>query len=200
MKFKTLFIATLTVSVLAVSCSSVMLTSWKDPGTNTTISNVMVIALFEKLEFSKPFEENMVAYFTSKGLKASKSLDFMAPNQSLSDEELKAKVLASGADAVLVFTPRGADKTVNYTPPTYNGFYRGYYRGAYSVTPGYYTESTTYNVQANLYTVSDEKLIWTGDISATDPSSIEAATIDISKNIYADWVKNQVVVQQASGK
>jgi hypothetical protein len=83
---------------------------------------------------------------------------------------------------------------VNYTPPTYNGFYRGYYGGIYSVSPGYYSESTTYNVQANLYSVSEEKLIWTGDISTTDPGSIEAATYDISKEIYADWVRNQIVV------
>jgi hypothetical protein len=195
MKVKSLFIIALALIAVAVSsCTTVRLTSWKEPGTSATVSNVMIIALFERLEFTKPFEENMTSYFKSKGLKASKSLDFMAPNQSLTDEELKAKVLASGADAVLVFTPKGADKSVNYTPPTYNGFYRGYYGGIYSVSPGYYSESTTYNVQANLYSVSEEKLIWTGDISTTDPGSIEAATYDISKEIYADWVRNQIVV------
>jgi hypothetical protein len=63
----------------------------------------------------------------------------------------------------------------------------------YSVSPGYYSESTTYRVQANLYTTSDEKLIWTGDLSTTDPSSVETAALQIAQSIYDDWLKNGLV-------
>ena len=117
----------------------------------------------------------------------------MAPGQQYSNDELKQKVAGMQADAVLIFIPKAADKSVNYTPPTYTGYYRGWYGGMYSVSPGYYSESTTYRAQANLYTTSDEKLIWTGDLSTTDPSSVETAALQIAQSIYDDWLKNGLV-------
>lgn len=147
----------------------------------------------DKLEYSQAIEDAIKSYFTEKGLKCTRSLDFMAPNQQYSNEELKEKVVSLGADAVLIFVPKGQDKSVNYTPPTYSGYYRGWYGGMYSVSPGYYSESTTYNIQANLYTVADEKLLWTGDLSTTDPSSIQAAAYEVSRTIYNDWLKRGII-------
>jgi hypothetical protein len=68
------------------------------------------------------------------------------------------------------------------------------------VSPGYYSESSTYHIQANLYSVADEKLMWTGDLNTTDPGSVEAAVYEISKEIYQDWVKNQIIKPASSGK
>jgi hypothetical protein len=186
------------VVLLVSACTTVNLTSWKDPASTAQINEVVVLGLFDKLEVAKTMEENVTAYFTSHGLKAVKSLDFMAPGQQLSNEELKQKIESLNADAVLVFVPRSADKSVNYTPPTYSGYYRGWYGGAYSVSPGYYSESTTYHIQANLYTVKDEKLVWTGDLSTTDPSSIDAAASYIGQRIYDDWVRNNLVATSKS--
>jgi hypothetical protein len=105
-----------------------------------------------------------------------------------------------GADALIVFTPRGVDKSLNYTPSTYSGFYGGYRGGYYNVSPGYYSESSTYHLQANLYSATDEKLIWSGELNTTDPSSVEAAVYEVSKEIYRDWVKYQIVKPKSSGK
>jgi hypothetical protein len=182
------------------SCTTVNLTSWKDPGSNAQINKLVVMALFDKLEYAKPFEETTASYWTTKGLKCVKSLDFMAPGQQFTSEELKEKVAQQGADAIVIFTPKSADKSVNYTPPTYTGYYRGWYGGLYSVSPGYYSESTTYHVQANLYTISDDKLIWTGDLSTTDPGSIEMAASKMAQGIYNDWIKNKIVSSPGTGK
>lgn len=175
------------------SCTTVNLTSWKDPASTEQIRQVYILALFEKLEFIMPFENNTAAYFADKGLTSVKSIDHFPPTQPFSAEDLKAKVSALGVDALLVFAPKGVDKSVNYTPPTYSGFY-GYYRGGYyNVSPGYYSESKTYHIQANLYSVADEKLIWTGDLTTTDPGSLESAIYEIDREIYIDWVKNGLV-------
>lgn len=175
------------------SCTTVRLTSWKDESSATQVSNVVVFALSDKLEYSQAIEDAIKSYFVNKGLKCTRSLEFMAPNQQYSNEELKEKVAGYGADAVLIFVPKGKDKSVNYTPPTYSGYYRGWYGGMYTVSPGYYSESTTYHVQANLYTVADEKLLWTGDLSTTDPASIQAAAYEVSRSIYSDWLKRGIV-------
>ncbi len=186
--------------LLLSSCTTINLTSWKDTSSDIKVDHVVVLALFEKLEYTKAMEENVAEYFNAKSLKCTKALDFMAPNQEYSNEELKHKVEAYGADAILIFVPKGADKSVNYTPPTYSGYYRGYRGGVYSVSPGYYSESTTYHVQANLYAIEDEKLIWTGDISTTDPASIDKATFYIAQKVYDDWQKNSLISVPAKNK
>jgi hypothetical protein len=188
-----LFILAFGTIILISACTTVNLTSWKDPNAKTQVKNLVVMALFEKLGAASAFENTFADYFNGKGIYVKKSLDFMAPNQPYSNEELKQKLEAQGADAVLIFSPRSADKSLNYTPPTYSGYYRGYYGGAYSVSPGYYSESTTYRVQANLYTLADEKLIWSGDLSTTDPSSVEAAASQVAYKIYEDWTKNDML-------
>jgi hypothetical protein len=175
------------------SCTTVRLTSWKDESSAAKVNNIVVFALSDKLEYSQAIEDAVKTKLTEKGLKCTKSLEFMAPNQQYANEELKEKVLSLGADAVLIFVPKGQDKSVNYTPPTYSGYYRGWYGGAYAVSPGYYSESTTYNIQANLYTVSDEKLVWTGDLSTTDPGSIQAVSYEIANSVYNDWLKRGLV-------
>jgi hypothetical protein len=182
---------------LVSSCTTVNLTSWKDPAVTAPVKSVFVLTLFEKLDVSKPFEEYTASTFATGGLTTFKSLDYMAPNQGLSADELESKVKSLGADVVLVYAPKGKDNTVNYTPPTYSGFYGGYRGGIYSVSPGYYSESTTYHIQANLYSVQDGKLIWTGDLSSTDPTSAESAAYEVAKSIYNDWVKNNLVVKPA---
>jgi hypothetical protein len=182
------------------SCTTVNLTSWKDPSISTQVNKVFVLALFERLEFTTSFENNATSYLTSKGMQSLKSLDYFAPNQQFTVDELKAKLNSLGVDALLVFAPKGVDKSVNYTPPTYSGFYGGYRGGYYNVSPGYYSESSTYHIQANLYSVADEKLMWTGDLNTTDPGSVEAAVYEISKEIYQDWVKNQIIKPASSGK
>jgi hypothetical protein len=182
------------------SCTTVNLTSWKDPGVSAQVSKVFVLALSERLEFSTKFEQNTASYLNSQGLQCFQSLDYFAPNQPFTVEQLKAKLDELGADALIVFAPKGVDKSVDYTPPTYSGFYGGYRGGYYNVSPGYYSESSTYHLQANLYSVSDEKLIWTGDLNTTDPGSVEAAVYEVSKVIYKDWVKCQIVKPTSSAK
>ncbi len=187
-------------ALMITSCTTVNLTSWKDPASTAKVQHVVILTLFERLEYAQPFENQMASYLTDQGLQVTKSLDFMPPNQNMSDDELKAKISGFGADAVLVFSPKGADKSVNYTPPTYHGYYRGYWGGVYAASPGYYSESTTYRIQSNLYSATEEKLIWTGDLTTTDPGSIDAAAYEMSRKIYADWVKNQIVIPSAKSK
>jgi len=102
MKKLNLLLVTFVLGALALiySCTTVNLTSWKDPGSNAQINNVVVLGLFEKLEVAKAVEESVVSYFTAHGLKCTKSLDFMAPGQQYSNDELKLKVAGLGADAV----------------------------------------------------------------------------------------------------
>jgi len=97
--------------VLISSCEApVNLTSWKNPQNNSQISKVVVMPLFEKLEYMKPFEASMVSYFNDQGLKSIGSLSFLNPNVKVSIDVIKQKCDSLGADGILVFLYQGTDK------------------------------------------------------------------------------------------
>ena len=204
--------------LLITSCSPVTLTSWKNPADNSQVSKIVNMPLFNKLEYMKPFEQAMDAYFTNQGLKAIGSLDFLNPNTKYPIEEIKKKCDSLGADGILVFAYTGTDKSENYVPPTTyvtggfggywgggywgggywgGGFYGDPYVGGVVTTGGYWTTTSVVNLKDSLYTKSSKDPVWTGDITITDPNYVDQAAVSIAQSIFADWKKNNLLKSTA---
>ncbi len=213
-------LAVVTAFVITSCGSPVTMTSWKNPAVNTQISNVVVMPLFDKLEYVKPFEQSMDTYFNTMGLKAIGSLDFLNPSVKYTIDEIKQKCDSVGADAILVFTYTGTDKSQNYVPPTtyvtggfggywgggywgggyygggYGGGYYGgpgYYGGAAVTTGGYWTTTSVVNLKSSLYTKASKDAIWTADISVTDPNYVDQSATTIAKDIFTDWQQKNLL-------
>jgi len=210
-------LAVVTAFVITSCGSPVTLTSWKNPADNSKISKIVVMPLFDKLEYMKPFEQAMDAYFNTQGLKALGSLDILNPNVKYTVAEIKKKCDSLGADAILVFVYKGTDKSESYVPPTtyttggfggywgggswgggaWGGYGGGYYGGVAGgfdagstvTTGGYWTTTSVVNLKASLYTKSAADAIWTGDITVTDPNYVDQSATTIAQDIYADWQK-----------
>jgi hypothetical protein len=190
---------------LLTSCGSpVTLTSWKNPDYKSQVSKVAIMPMFEKLEYMKPFEQSVTAYFERQGLKSISSLDFLNPSIKYSIDEIKKKCDSLGVDAILVFVYKGTDKTESYVPTTtyVSGGYGGYWGGGYwgggyyggyvgnvVSTGGYWTSTAVVNLKASLYTRGYPKGVWTGDITVTDPQYVDQSAMNIAQYIYADWQK-----------
>ncbi|MBC8313973.1 MAG: hypothetical protein ISR57_03840 [Bacteroidales bacterium] len=208
-------IAVLAAFVIA-GCSPVTLTSWKNPKENEQISKVVVWGMFKKLEYEKPFEDAMVQYFNTKGLKAIAALDLIDPTKKYEYTELERIVDSVGADAVVIFAYKGTDKEKDYVPPTttmfpsyppyymnYYGYYNynypyygpGYYGPGYNMvtTGGYWTTTTIVNLTANLYGNKKDEILWTASVSITNANYIDQAGTDIAKSIYQDWLKDNLL-------
>ena len=213
------FLAVISAFVLTSCASSVTMTSWKNPANSTQISKVVVMPMFEKLEYMKPFEQSMCAYFQTKGLKSLGSLEFLNPNIKYQIADIKKKCDSLGADAILVFIYEGTDKTENYVPETtyYTGGYGGYWGGGYwgggyyggyyggglygggaVSTGGYWATTSVVNLKANLYVKGSKDPLWTSDISVTDPNYVDQAATTIAGYIYGDWQKNNILKSVAS--
>ncbi|MFH1297133.1 MAG: hypothetical protein ABIJ04_07680 [Bacteroidota bacterium] len=210
MKKQTISVAVIGViaAFLITACSPVTLTSWKNPKVNEQISKVIVWGMFDKLEYEKPFEDAMVSYFNTKGIKAISALDFLNPNVKYEYADLERLIDSVGADGILIFAYKGTDKEKNYVPPSttiypdyywnYYGYYNWYYPyfgPGYNVvtTGGYWTTTTVVNLNANLYGNKKDELLWTAQVSITDPDYIDAASTDIAKSVYQDWTKNNLL-------
>jgi len=200
------FIAILFVT----SCGSpVTLTGWKNPSDNTKLSKIVVMPMFEKLEYTKPFEQSMCTFFNSKGLKSIGSLDFLNPSIKYPIADIKRKCDSLGVDAILVFIYKGTDKTESYVPQTTyvsggyggywgGGYWGGYYGGGYGTavvsTGGYWTSTSVVNLHATLYTrASKNEGMWTAEITVTDPQYVDQSSVNIAQYIYSDWKNNNML-------
>ena len=82
----------LTAAIIAAfvisSCTApITLTSWKNQEDNSKISKVVVMALFGKLEYTKPVEQYVAACFNRQGLKSIEALDFLNPTKKYEEAE-----------------------------------------------------------------------------------------------------------------
>ncbi|MCK9421902.1 MAG: hypothetical protein M0Q38_04840 [Bacteroidales bacterium] len=193
------------IAFLFTSCNPITMTTWTNPKENQKIGNVVVWAMFDKLEYQKPFEQYASNYFNSKGFKSMESLSFIAPGHKFELQQLEKKFDSLGIDGILVVTYKGTDKSQSYVPPTttvYPDYYYNYYNyynwgypmygmGANVVTTGgYWVSSSTVNIHANLYANSNNDLIWTAEIAIDNPQYIDEISYQIAAQMYADWQKS----------
>ena len=196
------------VMVMVTACEApVTLTSWKDPQNTTQVSKLVVMPLFEKLEYMKPFENSVVNYFNSRGLKSIGSLSFLNPNNKYAINDIKHKCDSLGADAILLFDYKGTDKSQSYVPPTtyYTGYYGGYggywgagywgggYYGGTVTTGGYWETTSVVYVTAKLFVKGSKEPLWTGEISVTYPTHVDQAAYTIAQYILGDWQKSNIL-------
>ncbi|BDU25906.1 MULTISPECIES: lipoprotein [unclassified Flavobacterium] len=170
-----------TVVVLS-SCGSntSIVNSWRDPKITVSQENfkkVLVVALV-KDEASRRVTENRIA----AGNEIFKT-SYQYLNESTKDltKEQKLKILQDeNFDGVITMRLVSKEKETTYVPGTYTGMYYGGFDGMYAgmygygfgnwygmyspnfYDPGYYQETTSYMVETNIFSLKENKLIWTG--------------------------------------
>ncbi|MBO9585162.1 MAG: hypothetical protein J7574_13455 [Flavobacterium sp.] len=176
-KYLVLFFAIAAFSSCGSNTSIV--NSWRDPDVTITqeqFKKVLVVALV-KDEASRRITENRIA----AGNPIFKtSYQYLNATSQLSQEQ-KLKILQDeNFDGVISMRLVSKEKEVNYVPGTYTGMYYGGFDGMYTgmygygfgnwygmyspnfYDPGYYQETTSYMVETNVFSLKQNKLIWTG--------------------------------------
>jgi hypothetical protein len=110
-------------------------------------------------------------------------------------EIVRQKVSENNIDALLTITLFDANREKRYVPgtsssvgvgvsgPVYGYGYSAYCGYAWDVTstPGYYEDASTYMLESNLYDISSEKLLWSGQTRTDMKYSLEQEAYDFSK-------------------
>lgn len=173
---------TLLISILLLSgCGSntSIVNSWRDPDVTVAqekFKKVLVVALV-KDEASRRITENRIAV-NNPVFKT--SYQYLNAASNLTKEQ-KLKILQDeNFDGVISMRLVSKEKETSYVPGTYTGMYYGGFDGLYSgmygygfgnwygmyspnfYDPGYYQESTSYMVETNIFSLKENKLIWTG--------------------------------------
>lgn len=176
------------------SCSSThIVSSWRDPGKQIHASDwkkVLVVALLRNETNRHRAEDEMVKYLHGKGITSYNYLN--EDTDPKNEEALRNKIKKDGFDAAITMRLIDVDKEKIYTPEQhymypvyYSDFSRYYHRSwSYYSTPGYYTVTKKFIIETVIYSIQDDKIIWSGITETYNPQGVEKLTDEIANAIH----------------
>ena len=167
------------------------------------IKSVFIIAFTDNMEARSHFENDLVAAAQKRGLKAYNSMGIIGPVEMKAIAPVKEvfikKLQDLNCEAILTvalvhetsetkYTP---GSSMNYSPYSYGAYapygalqygpyggFGGYYGYAVTTmsTPGYYTTTNKYFVEAKVFDLKTDETLLTTQTKVTNPESIEKAS------------------------
>jgi len=186
--------------VFAISCTSTRITSnWSEPNKTIVLNKlnkILVVALLKNETNNRNAEDQMAGYLDGKGVVSYNYLD--ANFNKKNEDNIKDKIKLDGFDGAVTMRLIDVDKERIYTPGNISSYplqyrtFSGYYYRTWAnySTPGYYTTTKTYNIEINVFSIKDDKIIWTGLTETTDPSGVEKMTADVVKTVFKKMKKD----------
>jgi hypothetical protein len=200
----------LLAALLLGSCNSTkIIGSWKNADIGEKqYGKIMIYALTSDPVAKGNVEERMAEVLTARKINAMGGGGIFNPEVDVTDErkhEIAQNLKSNGFDGVLTFALISAEEKTSYVPgssytyaPYSYGYYGSYwgYHGYYApqvYTPGYYTSSDIYTVEACLYDVETEKLVWAARSETTNPSSLDAFANEYTETVVYQLMKDQML-------
>lgn len=188
----------LLILIIHTSCvSTTIISSWKEQNKQIEIGKlhkVLVVALFKDETNRRKAEDQMVIYLKGKGIV---SYNYLDDDISAKNEEaIRDKIRTDGFDGAITMRLIDVDKEKTYTPgnitsyPSYYQTFGGYYyrNWNYYKTPGYYSTTKTYTIETNVFSIKEDKIIWTGITQTTNPEGVNKLTKEVTKVVYKKMV------------
>jgi hypothetical protein len=179
---------------LTSSCNSTQITSsWRDPDKKISADDwkkVLVVALLRNETNRRRAEDEMVKYLHRKGIT---SYSHLGENFNPKNEEaLRNKIKDEGFDAIITMRLIDVEREKIFTPeqyymyPVYYRDYSHYYfrSWGYFNTPGYFTVTKKFIIETIIYSIQDDKIIWSGITETYNPTGVKKLTDEIACTIH----------------
>lgn len=189
------------LGTLSACTSTHIISSWKEPNKQLVINDlnkILVVALFKSETSRHKAEDEMVSYLGGKGVV---SYDYLNDNFNKQNEEaIRNKIKADGFDGAITMRLLDVDKETNYSrgsianyPLYYRSFSGYYFRNWGYNNPGYYITTKTYTVETNVYSIKEDKIIWTGLTESVNPDGVDKMMREISKVVYKTMIDEDFI-------
>lgn len=192
----------ITMWASACSNSTHITSSWNNPDSAAVrpLQKVMIVALLpdRDRDLRQRIEQEVATKLAMEGFVTVSAFTQFGPQafEGKKEKEVLESFAKAGVDGVMTISLLDKEKEKNYVPgkvtyypgPTrYNrfwGYYRTYARRVHS--PGYYTTSTRYFLETNLYDTQRSVLLYSSQSEAVDPGSVENLAGDYAKALVND--------------
>lgn len=197
---------------LLISCSSTEITSsWKAQNANVSgYKKILVLGIFNDNDrsWTEQIENELTNQIGGLGYETVSALKLYGPKafENMTEEDIVNKLKSSRFDAVFTTAMLDVSSQETYRPGrvsvqpvgvVYNRFGR-YYRTVYDQVyqPGYYTTSTQYFLESNLYDLNSGALKYSVQGKTFNPSSTGSLSKDYGKQLLKDMRKKNVLIKR----
>ena len=191
---QTVLLGSIIVCLIISSCSSTkIISSWSEPNKTIALNKlkkVLVVALFKSEDSRHNAEDQMVVYLKGTGVVSYKYLEpnFRHQNVVTSSDKIKA----DGFDGTITMRLLDVEKEKIFVSrhfydgrgdyPNFGNYYeRNYF---FNASPDYYDTTKTFTIETVVFSIKENRIIWTAITKTVDPDGISAMTAEISKIIY----------------
>src|SRR4030095_539102 len=217
MKFLTGILILFLIAIYACTSSSEMNATWKSPTyKGKKFNKIVVLAIHKDLVIRSTVEKEVVKQLSSykrNAISGSNIID-LAKLEKGDDDKLSEKskeylrgiFKESSIDAALVIALKDVKESEHYVPgstyytPYYSpyagyGSFYGYYWSSYNMysTPGYMEKTTQVFLVSNLYDITTEELVWSGQSETVNPTSISDFSKSYSYLLVTELVNKKIV-------
>jgi len=187
------------LSALATCSSGTKLAgTWREPQmTGVPFQKVVVLVLAKDTIMRRIAEDEFVAR-ASGNTEAVQSYSLIPEDELGDQDKVKARLAAANIDGAAVMRLVGSDLQVTYNPGSYvTAYYTfwGYYGYAYPMVfdTGYVTADRVVRVETNVYSVTGDKLIWSGLSESMNPNSAQQIVDDVVRVVVSNLKANGIV-------
>jgi hypothetical protein len=183
------------LALAAAGCASTEMTStWTEPSAKgAELSKVAVVCLAKDPGLRRMAETTAAANLS--GAQAVPSYQVLGDTDLRNRDAVKQQLAAQGFQGVLVMRLASVNEQVNVVGGPYatlDGYYD--WAGGMVYSPGYLETDTVVHVVSNLYSLQDQKLIWSGVSQTFDPASAQSFMNDVSKAVAKSLQKDRLVL------
>jgi len=200
----------LAAAMVLGGCSTTkIVVSWQDSTTPAhALKKPLIIAIVPNQLVRMKLEDEFISSLRQSGVTAVASYSVFPGMQSITPAAVKEKLPSLGCDAILVTHLVDVKQEAVHVPArtdvyTTGGVYGGpahyrsfdsYYARSYGVvtTPAYSYVEKYYQLETNIYSVAEGKLVWTAATRTEDTSSIDKAIADFTGVIIKDLRKGRI--------
>jgi hypothetical protein len=198
------------ISVLLVfgcSQSNKITDSWVNPeATKESIKfkKVAVFGLVMKTATRKLIEEQLARRLVNTI--AVPSYKVVSDDDISKPEVVKAKLAEQGFDGALILRLVDIEKRESYSPGVYpsyyysfGGFYGYSYGYMYNYTQDYggqYMTDQIVTAEIAIYSLSSDKLIWTGETMSMNPNDVEKTIAELSENVKEQLIDDGLLAKE----
>lgn len=199
-----LLLLVVAASLVAACMSTTLTTSWVDTSSPTRLNDfkkVLVISAMPDETSRRTSEDKLVSMLKGRGMPS-----YLYPKNIVKGVDVASLIESlkiEGYDGAIVMRLIDVEKDLQYTPgaystyPTYYRSFSGYYGSAwgYYNDPGYYSTTKKFSVETNVYSLVEDKMLWTGITESTDPTGVERMTEEIAYVVKERMVKDGFITK-----
>ena len=173
----------LLMALLSGCATTTFRSTWSDPQAKPVRFQRTLAVFMTPNEGERRASEDQLVQFIGPA-RSTASYTLLSRADLDDTDRAKEKVRAAGFDGAVVMRVIGERQEVTYEPPTY---YRGYWGGYHSrgwgtvYDPGYLRTDTIVSVETNVYSLAEDKLIWSGVSETFDPNDTPRMVTEIAE-------------------